>query len=166
MTGRRKMIKNLKRNISLSLLSLFLTLSLGSVERVLACSCVPTSPCQNYQNADVVFFGKAVEMKQLSNNDYQTHFEVAEEFKNAKKEKRIKISSNSNEGICGYQFELNQTYLVFAKLGKKGYWTGSCYGNIHTDYAEKYLISCLEIRFKSPKATNIIAYGETIGLNK
>ena len=28
------------------------------------------------------------------------------------------------------------------------------------------LRSCLEIPFKSPKATNIIAYGETIGLNK
>jgi len=34
------------------------------------------------------------------------------------------------------------------------------------DSIDKYLRSCLEIRFKSPKATNIIAYGETIGLNK
>jgi len=110
----------MKRKISIFLFSIILMLLLGIFESISACSCEPIAPCQNYQNADVIFFGKAVEMKHLDNNSYEVYFEVVESFKNPKTDRRVKVSSNSDEGVCGYRFELNQTYLSSQTRISKG----------------------------------------------
>ncbi len=123
--------------ISIFLFSLVLTLSLGSFARVLACSCVPTSPCQSFGRADTVFAGKVVGAKQQKTaTDYETinegksdektiakkvtydigeiYFEVTEAFAGTKKGERVSIHSNTGGGDCGVWFQRGETYLVFA----------------------------------------------------
>jgi len=127
----------MKRKISLFLFSLVLTLSLGSFEQVLACSCVPTAPCQSFGRADVVFAGKALGAKQQKTaTDYETinegksdektiakevvydvgeiYFEVTEAFNGTEKGSRVIIHSNTGGGDCGAWFKRGETYLVFA----------------------------------------------------
>lgn len=127
----------MKHKISLFFFSLVLTLSLGSFERIFACSCVPTAPCQSFGRADVVFVGKAVGSKyQRTVDNYETinegkknertitkkatydvgeiYFEVIEAFQGTENGSRVKIHSSTGGGDCGAWFKRNETYVVFA----------------------------------------------------
>lgn len=127
----------MKRKILISIFSLVLMLSFGSVEQVLACSCVPSAPCQNYDRADVVFVGKVVGSKfQRTVNDYdysenanssvptepkkvtydvgEVYFQVEEAFQGAEKDSKVTIFSNTGGGDCGFGFRRGESYVVFA----------------------------------------------------
>ena len=136
----------MKRKFILFLFLLFLTLALGNVERILACSCIPKSPCQKFQNADAVFVGKVVEMRQIQENAFAVYFEVSESFKGVKIGERVKIFSHQNDGgSCGYRFEESEVSLVFARnnadsASVSGLWTHQCSGNKPIEYAEESLI--------------------------
>jgi len=121
------------------LFSLVLTLSLGSFERVLACSCVEITSCQAYNNADVIFVGKVVGSKeQKTVEDYsksyqnsntstsakpktitydvgEIYFEVQESFLASEKGSRVTIYSGTGGGDCGFWFKRGETYLVYAR---------------------------------------------------
>jgi Tissue inhibitor of metalloproteinase len=117
--------------------ALFLMILFGSVEKILACSCVPTAPCQSFGRADVVFVGKVIGSKQQRTvDDYETinegkknektitkkvtydvgeiYFEVSEVFNGAENNSRITIYSNTGGGDCGFWFKRGESYLVFA----------------------------------------------------
>jgi len=129
----------MKRKFTLFLFSLFLTLSLGSVERVLACSCVLNiSPCQRYGSSDAIFIGKAIDVKkekakdengkELNFENESTIFEVEEVLLGTKK-KQVAVRNKSGTS-CDTYFAQGETYLVFANGDdKKGYGTGYCSGN-------------------------------------
>ena len=117
--------------------ALFLMILLGSVEKISACSCVPTAPCQSFGRADVVFVGKVIGSKQQKTvDDYETinagkkdektisgkvtydvgeiYFEVSEVFNGAENNSRITIHSNTGGGDCGFWFKRGESYLIFA----------------------------------------------------
>jgi hypothetical protein len=112
-------------------------LSLGSFEQILACSCLPSAPCQSFGRADVAFIGKVVGSKQQKTvDDYETinegkeneetitkkvtydvgeiYFEVEESFNGTEKGSRVTIHSGTGGGDCGFWFKRGETYVVFA----------------------------------------------------
>ena len=130
----------MKDKILITLFSLVLLLSFGSVEQSLACSCA-SDLCQNYERAEVVFVGKVTEIKKIAEHAYTVGFEISEAYKGIQTEKQINVLSVQNAGgSCGYDFDLNEIYLVFTKNGKdqrgiEGFWTGQCSGIRHIGYA-------------------------------
>lgn len=136
----------MNHKFSTLIFTLFLIISFGSIEKVLACSCYRNMPCQSYQKADISFFGKVIEKKDVGNNVYKTTFKVYEGYKNIKSGKKVKIYSGKYGGTCGYNFEFEKDYIVFARKSSKrnGFWTGACYGNRRSDYAESYLSKYLK----------------------
>ena len=103
----------------------------------MACSCVPTAPCQQFGRSDVSFVGKVVGSKyQRTVDDYETinkgtkkettiskkvtydvgeiYFEVIEAFGGIEKGSRVTIHSNTGGGDCGAWFKRGETYVVFA----------------------------------------------------
>ncbi len=139
----------MKHKILIFLFSLVLTLSLGSVERVSACSCVlNVSPCERFGFSDVVFVGKAIGIKKEKAKDEKgkvatqesesTIFEIEEAITGAKS-KQIVINSKSGSS-CDITFAQGETYLIFANgNAKKGYGTGYCSGNMPIDQAGETL---------------------------
>lgn len=125
----------MKQKISILIFALFLVLSFGSVEQVLACSCLWESPCQKYDSADLIFVGKVVEIQKEAENAYSVYVKVSEAFKGVKFGDKAKVLSMQNAyGSCGYKFDMNTEYLVFAQnrnsnTGVKGFWSAQCSGN-------------------------------------
>lgn len=132
----------MKNKIHITLFSLFLLLSFGSVEQVFACSCGFSSSCQKYNSADVVFVGKVIAIKKIVEDVYSVTFEISETFKGTNINEKINILSIQNDGGgCGYRFEQDKTYLVFAGNSKglkdiSGLWTSQCSGNQLIKYAD------------------------------
>lgn len=144
----------MKHKILITLFSLILMLSFGSVERVLACSCSVGEICSNYNFASLVFIGKIVEVKgntfknlNPQKRNYvsgEVTFEVEEGFVGAKKGDRLKTISATTTSGCGYVFETGKAYLIFgfslpnsqkAKLGENGFWTTICSRTSEIKYA-------------------------------
>lgn len=129
----------MKNKFPLLILSLVLLCLLGNFEQVSACSCVRTSSCQAYNNADVVFVGKVIGSKYQktvkdNSNNYQNsnsnssvepqtitydvgeiYFQIEESFVGVEKGSQVTIHSNTGGGDCGYWFERGKTYLVYAR---------------------------------------------------
>ncbi len=117
--------------------AILLVVFAGSFEQVLACSCIPTAPCESFGSSDVVFVGKVVGAKyQTTVDDYETvdvgtanersvskkvtydvgeiYFEVIEAFQGIETGSRVTINSGTGGGDCGYWFKRGETYAVFA----------------------------------------------------
>jgi len=116
----------MKHKIFIFLFSLFFTLSLGSSERVLACSSNTNLPsvCEMYGKAKAVFVGKIINIKEIkkenANSDFEIIFQIQEEFLGVKKLTRVSVLlSGIKIEYCG--FEKGKVYLVYAYKGDKGF---------------------------------------------
>lgn len=96
-----------------------------------ACSCTePPPPAEAFEDADVVFSGKAVEIKKETSNQVSSaspmpvKFDVQRVWKGTA-EKTITISTALSSASCGYEFEYGKTYLVYA-YGDESLQTGLC----------------------------------------
>lgn len=104
-----------------------------------ACICGKTSTCERFNYYDAIFVGKAVRIDRETKNEWKTEstvFEVKETFYG---EKARSISVQNKSGFsCDAEFEVGQTYLVFAKGDRKdGFGTGFCSGNLPIIYAQE-----------------------------
>lgn len=116
----------MKHKFLVFLFSLVLTLSLGSFERVLACSSNANLPsvCEMFGMARAVFVGKIISIKELKkenvNSDFEIIFQIQEEFVGVKKSTRVSVLlSGTSIEYCG--FEKDKIYLVYAYKGDKGF---------------------------------------------
>lgn len=136
----------MKHKFLVFLFSLVLTLSLGSFERVLACSCVANVlPCQRFGFSDAIFVGKAIGVKKEKGKETSQEIEstifVVEEAIAGVKSKQI-VVNNKTGSSCDVSFAQGETYLVFANgNAKKGYSTGYCSGNLPIDEAGEDLLA-------------------------
>ena len=87
-----------------------------------ACSCViPESPNDSLQKSDAVFSGKAVKIEEKHQNDLAfssmdsvlVTFDVDRVWK-GENEASITIQTSPSSASCGYSFEENSHYLVYA----------------------------------------------------
>ncbi len=99
-----------------------------------ACSCIRTAPvCQAAWTSDAVFLGRVVSVagwveRILSGSLQQKHvvFQVAENF-NGASSKTIEIVTGIGGGDCGFHFQEDHEYLVYASHNKE---TRSLYAGI------------------------------------
>lgn len=114
----------MKHKILISLFALFLMLSLGSFERVLACSLNADLPsvCEMFGKARAVFVGKIISIKELkkenTSSDFEVVFQIQEEFVGVKNSTRVSVFLfGASPEYCG--FEKGKVYLVYAHKGDK-----------------------------------------------
>jgi len=112
----------MKRNLILSLV-IILSIFAGSS---LACSrlefAVPT--CALYTRADAVFLGKAIKVKQFSDEDEdnagmrEVQFKVLQNFKGAENP-TLTITTNDWRAACGLRIGKGQMWLIYADYDKE-----------------------------------------------
>lgn len=100
---------------------------------VMACSCVlPKSNSlsklvkEAYKKSNVVFTGEVIEVKTKPNTYFvEVKFKVFDSWKIGLPEE-ITIITGQGGGDCGYNFELNRQYLVYAYENSKVLQTNIC----------------------------------------
>lgn len=111
---------------------LWLLLALISGRAALACSCVPPGPPQaEFERAQAVFAGWVVERQgpqggfQSSAEPVSYLFQVEQTWKGPN-QSQIVVASPASSASCGYEFEFNRQYLVYAFKGEDGLSTNLC----------------------------------------
>lgn len=131
----------MKHKIYLFIFALVLTLSFGSFERILACSCSSPDICTAYNFAKYIFTGKIVEYEKDEQNyvSGKVTLKVEEGFVGTKKGELLRTFSNS-DAACSFPFQKDKTYLVYgyelpetnkfvAELGENAFFTTGCSRN-------------------------------------
>lgn len=96
-----------------------------SSESILACSCLPAkSAAQELELSTAVFSGKVTKIKRHKKAEnifgsVEVIFRVEKNWKGVK-EKTVSVFTSSNSASCGYNFKVNQTYLVYANRNDEG----------------------------------------------
>ena len=111
----------------------------------LACQCSPLgSPCAAIENSDaVIFSGTALEVSNPGDSAdrpaaerlVQVRFSVNEPFRGASAS-TIVVSTPEQSGMCGYEFEAGESYLVFASRTSQGVFTSACSRTTHLSVAK------------------------------
>lgn len=116
---------------------------------VFACSCVvPGTPREEFERFDAVFLGKVLDIDSLGYG-YNVEFEVEQSWKGIS-EKRVVIGTGEGGGDCGYSFEKNEEYVVYAyhdayddyvydDYDDSGLKTGICSRTAKLEYAQEDL---------------------------
>ena len=101
---------------------------------VKACSCMSSGPpCQSYWNTPVVFSGRVVEIttpkieetRSAAFPEKTIRFAVNQGFRGISGA-TVEIVTGMGGGYCGYDFELNENYLVYADNYKGKIYAGIC----------------------------------------
>ena len=99
--------------LSLTILLFGLSITIPSTRPAYACSCLqPPAPNQALADARAVFSGKVTNIQQ-DRYTLNVTFEVDQQWKGDEAE-TIVIQTATSSATCGYPFEVNQTYLVYA----------------------------------------------------
>jgi hypothetical protein len=106
-----------------------------------ACSCMELEEPlsikveRSFSNSDLILNGKVIEINdefadrtKYDNNIIIYKFEVLKMFKGKGQKETVEVSSQSTGSMCGYKFELGETYLVYAK-GATEFYTDLCSRN-------------------------------------
>ena len=118
----------------------------------LACSCVPSRPpCNYYGSTDAIFLGRVVGSAQrktyLDENGSKIVYDVGtirflvlENYKGAPGYE-VEIHSGTDGGDCGYWFQRNETYVVYAYRDKESgaLFTSICSRTSHVSKADEDL---------------------------
>ncbi|HIW34531.1 MAG TPA: hypothetical protein IAA29_17285 [Candidatus Paenibacillus intestinavium] len=112
----------MKGKVSIFLLFCFMVsmMTIYTPSNVYACSCAqPLTVEEELDRSEAVFTGRVLEVKEIKNlNGYLTKsalFEVSEIWKGGS-ESQIIIHTGGGGGDCGYHFEEDKEYLVYANL--------------------------------------------------
>ncbi len=92
-----------------------------------ACSCIETTKKEQAKQADAVFTGRVVEIRNGQEGQLKVRFNVRKVYKGAVKESQVVRTAN-NEAACGIEFESGKRYTVFAEKSDGKYLTGLCSG--------------------------------------
>lgn len=85
----------------------------GGVSSSYACSCMmPADPLTSMQESDAVFSGKVTQISTGSRQN-TISFEVEKNWKGAENS-TIQITTNDTSAACGYNFEEDKEYVVYA----------------------------------------------------
>ena len=111
----------------------------------LACVCSPVgSSCAAIEKSDaVIFSGTALEVagpgdtgdRPASERLVRVRFSVNEPFRGASAE-TIVVSTPEENGMCGYEFQAGESYLVFASRTAQGVVTSACSRTKHLSVAK------------------------------
>ena len=109
-----------------------------------ACTCEnPRTPAQEFETVDAVFSGNVVKMTELKTEQgliegYLVKFSVEKSWKLI--DRREVIIFTAGVGMCGFPFDVGETYLVYAIRGnRKELTTGVCYKTAKLKFVQKEL---------------------------
>ena len=153
------------------LLALFLTL--GSLERVLACSCISDRPiCEAYGRADAIFVGKVIGGKEQRKGKGEngkegifaageTYFQVSEALYGVNNNNQVTLFAEPT--TCDYLFQIGETYLVYAYGDEKELGTSICSRTRPLSEAGEDLPALRDL-VKENSGTKISGYVAALGL--
>ena len=85
--------------------------------RAAACSCMQQSPEDAAAAADAIFEGRVVTLEAPAEGDQSTPVRVTvavtQQWKGVDGEE-VELTTAANSAMCGYNFELDQVYLIYA----------------------------------------------------
>ena len=80
----------------------------------LGCNCLPLgSALEQLERQDAVFSGSVIEIIMVEDELLSIKFDVIDVWKGVEG-KEITVYTGSHDGICGYNFQMNKDYLVYA----------------------------------------------------
>jgi hypothetical protein len=100
--------------------------TMGWAGPVHACTCAPTTPEEAFESSDAIFEGRvvAIEAKGPEGVGPKTHRVVLRVVRSWKgvdpKRQQLTVRTSSSEAACGYSFEPDTSYLVYASRGEGG----------------------------------------------
>ena len=97
------------------------------VNLVFPCDCAPPpSPEDAYNMADVVFSGEVTNIIEDWNNLFkEVSIDVYDVWKGSI-DNQIIILTGIDDGICGYNFQINEEYLIYGNYSNNDIWTNIC----------------------------------------
>jgi hypothetical protein len=88
-----------------------------------ACSCMQQSPEDAEASADAIFEGRVVTLQPPAEGDQQSPVQVTvrvtQQWKGVDAEE-VELTTAANSAMCGYHFELDQVYLIYATENEDG----------------------------------------------
>lgn len=128
---------------------------------VYACSCIASTPGENYERADIVFVGT---VKEMETEEPQDEFQLLnttvtlngiESLKGLKTDiGELQIKTADNSAACGVSFEQGTEYLVFATDIEGKYEANLCSGTARTIDPEAALTTVRELAGKPGNPSN------------
>jgi hypothetical protein len=110
----------------------------------MACICENTkTPAQEFEAVEAVFSGKVVEMTEIETENgldegHLVKFSVEKSWKLIDQSEVIIFTAGV--GMCGYPFDVGETYLVYAiREGRKELTTRTCRKTARLEYAKEEL---------------------------
>jgi hypothetical protein len=92
----------------------------------LSCSCIMRSDADAFAASDLVFEGKVKKVNLKSEFKQTIKFDVLQTFKGEVTDP-MKVNTNGNSAMCGFHFEDDASYVVFAYKTENGkYETNLC----------------------------------------
>jgi hypothetical protein len=113
---------------------IFAFISVITGSKILACSCAPSADNIPFEEkvkeavdiSTAVFSGEVSEVKKEPGTFFvKVKFKVKTAWKN-KFVKEITITTGLNDGLCGYNFEVGEEYLIYAYGKQNNLGTGIC----------------------------------------
>ncbi len=113
---------------------IFAFISVITGSKILACSCSPSADNIPFEEkvkeavdiSTAVFSGEVSEVKKEPGTFFvKVKFKVKTAWKN-KFVKEITITTGLNDGLCGYNFEVGEEYLIYAYGKQNNLGTGIC----------------------------------------
>ena len=99
----------------------------------------PSSPEDAYVDADVVFSGQVLSMElDDSGYNFEVSFETIDVWKGDVLDEIIILTATSSDA-CGYEFQVNNEYLIYAYSYNWGIWTNICTRTNLLEYAQEDL---------------------------
>lgn len=99
---------------------------LGSTTPVFACSCAMATPSEQFENATAVFVGTVNDIS-ADGYDNIVDFDVSESRKGLNT-KSVSVTTRQQGASCGFNFEKDREYIVYAYDDRGGLGTGICNG--------------------------------------
>lgn len=109
------------------ILLIFTLAVLASIGAAFACSCFAGESVEDkFNRSDSVFTGQVISIEE-SGDYYDVTFEVGKMYKGNFTVDKI-VKTHQSSATCGYNFELNENYLVYANKNEGELSTGLCSG--------------------------------------
>ncbi|HEY9404217.1 MAG TPA: hypothetical protein VIQ24_16285 [Pyrinomonadaceae bacterium] len=121
------------RFFRLSLYAAILTLLM--VKGVSACTCIISTPAEDFIRADAVFIGKVVSV----DDQFGAKFHVLKSWKLIDADTVVVYTTDPRKSGCAYVFQKDESYMVYAELTKGKLHTGQCWGTVPLIYAVEQL---------------------------
>ena len=104
------------------------------------CSCMePPPPEEAYEDADVVFSGEVINITEDESGYYhEVTFQIIDVWKGEDSEE-ITVLTETYSDACGYNFQINNEYLVYAYNYTWGIYTNICTRTNLLEYASEDL---------------------------